>query len=240
MTWVSMKWPELGEVDDVVEARPDLLARQPQHRAVEVDVVPPGELGLEAGAELEQRRERAADERPGRWSAAGSPADALEQRRLARAVPADDARRSHPGLDGEGDVVERRKVRVIRPPRVDQAVLERAVPLVKSRKFLRRSDLDGRHHSSELLCEVASSSAEQATPRRGRARSPTMRRAVRAARRSRYSHVGSTGSVFGGSACRWSRPEMWDYRTRWNVSHDRGDRVEEVQPSPSRWGASSS
>ena len=46
---------EAGEVDDVVEARVELLLRHAEDRAVEVDVLAPGELGVEAGAELEQR-----------------------------------------------------------------------------------------------------------------------------------------------------------------------------------------
>ena len=86
---------ELGELDDLVEALADLPARQPEQRAVQVDVVPAGELGLEARAELQHRRELAADDdlAGGRLQDAG---DALEQRRLARAVPAEDARRSSP------------------------------------------------------------------------------------------------------------------------------------------------
>ena len=50
---------EAGEVDDVVEACVELLLRQAEDRAVEVDVLPARQLGVEAGAELEQRRDLA-------------------------------------------------------------------------------------------------------------------------------------------------------------------------------------
>ncbi len=46
---------EAGEVDDVVEARVELLLRHAEDRAVEVDVLTPRELGMEAGSELEER-----------------------------------------------------------------------------------------------------------------------------------------------------------------------------------------
>ena len=50
---------EPGELDDVVDDRVDLASRQPEDRAVEVDVLAAGQLGVEAGAELEQRRDAA-------------------------------------------------------------------------------------------------------------------------------------------------------------------------------------
>ena len=48
---------EPGELDDVVEAGGDLLLRQPEDGAVEEDVLAAAELGMEAGAELEQGRD---------------------------------------------------------------------------------------------------------------------------------------------------------------------------------------
>ncbi len=39
----------------------DLAAREPEDRAVEADVLPAGELGVEAGAELDERGEPAVD-----------------------------------------------------------------------------------------------------------------------------------------------------------------------------------
>ena len=47
---------ELGEADDVVEVLLDLLAGDAEERGVDVDVLAAGEVGVEAGAELEQRR----------------------------------------------------------------------------------------------------------------------------------------------------------------------------------------
>ena len=48
---------ELGERDDVVEDASVSPPRQPEERGVQVDVLAPGQLGVEAGAELEQRGE---------------------------------------------------------------------------------------------------------------------------------------------------------------------------------------
>ena len=82
--------------------------RQPEDRRVHEDVLAAGQLGVEAGAELEQRGHPAAraDLALGRLQDAG---DALQQRRLARAVVAEqpDGRAL---LDVEVDVVERREV----------------------------------------------------------------------------------------------------------------------------------
>ena len=123
--------------------------REAEHRAVEVDVVAPGELGLEPRAELEQRGERAA-----KTDLAGrrlqDAADALEQRRLARAVVADDAH----GLalaDGEVDVVERGEEFGRARARVQQALLQRLVSLVVDLEVLGDVlDLDdGDHYSSD-------------------------------------------------------------------------------------------
>ena len=80
---------ELGERHDLVEDARRVLLRQTEDRRVHEDVLAAGELGVEAGAELEQRGQPA----PGddlalvRLQDAG---DALEQRRLAGAVVAED------------------------------------------------------------------------------------------------------------------------------------------------------
>ena len=51
-----MKSLELGEGDDVVEAAVDArVCDMPRIDAVEVDVLAAGEIGVEAGAQLEQR-----------------------------------------------------------------------------------------------------------------------------------------------------------------------------------------
>ena len=57
---------DLGEGDDLVELARDLRPAHAEDRAVEVDVLAPGQLGVEAGADLEQRADPAADRRRGR------------------------------------------------------------------------------------------------------------------------------------------------------------------------------
>ena len=52
---------QLGEVDDLVEALLDLALGQAEHDAVDEDVLAAGDLGMEAGAELDQRGDAAVD-----------------------------------------------------------------------------------------------------------------------------------------------------------------------------------
>ena len=97
---------EAGELDDRVVAAVDLAPREPEDGAVDVDVLAAGDLGVEAGAELDQRGDAAVHHHPpgGRAQDAG---DELQQRPLPRAVAADDAE----GLaapDLEAHVLERR------------------------------------------------------------------------------------------------------------------------------------
>ena len=96
---------ELGEGDDVVDPRLELLARHAVDRPAQEDVLDRGVLGVEARADLEQRGDAAARPRscPVGLEDAG---EQLEQRRLAGAVAADDADRLA-GRDVERDVVER-------------------------------------------------------------------------------------------------------------------------------------
>ena len=78
------------ELDDVVEPLLDLATLHPEDRAVQVDVLAAGELLVEAGSDLEQAPDAAAD----LGAALGrerDPREDLEQRRLARAVASDDA-----------------------------------------------------------------------------------------------------------------------------------------------------
>ncbi len=87
-----------GEVDDLVELGVDLPPGHAQDGAVEVDVVAPGELGVEAGADLEHGGDAAV---AGDGAGVGheDPRQALEQGGLARAVVA------HEGEGGAlGDV----------------------------------------------------------------------------------------------------------------------------------------
>ena len=52
---------QLGELDDLVEAPGDLPLGQAEHDAVDEDVLAAGDLRVEAGAELDQRRDPAVD-----------------------------------------------------------------------------------------------------------------------------------------------------------------------------------
>ena len=74
------------------KTRSTSLRGHPVEAGVDVDVLAAGEVGMEAGAELEQRGQPAAHAHlaGGRREDAG---DALEQRRLARPVVAEDADR---------------------------------------------------------------------------------------------------------------------------------------------------
>jgi hypothetical protein len=94
----------LRERDDLVELRLDLAPPHPEDGAVQVDVVAAGELGVEAGADLEQRADGAADPSLARGRD-GDAREDLEQRRLARAVVADDADRLPP-VDPERHVAK--------------------------------------------------------------------------------------------------------------------------------------
>ena len=80
---------QLGEVEHRVEPAPRLAPAQAHHHAVEHDVLARGQLGVEADAELDERRQP-----PGHADAPGVGAvDArhdLQQRALARAVAPDD------------------------------------------------------------------------------------------------------------------------------------------------------
>ena len=63
---------DAGELDDVVEALLDLLALHAEDRAVEIDVLAPGELLVEARADLEQAADATADLGPALRSGARS------------------------------------------------------------------------------------------------------------------------------------------------------------------------
>ena len=80
-------------------------AREALQRAVQLDVLAPGEVGMEPRAELEQRADPAGGRDPslGRLD---DPGDQPEQRRLAGAVPPDEPH-GLAGGDAERDVAER-------------------------------------------------------------------------------------------------------------------------------------
>ena len=96
---------ELGERDDRVQALLDLLLDEAVQRAVEEDVLAPGEVAPEAGAELELRDDLAAA-----GDAAGvqrhDPRQHAQRRGLARAVAPDHAD-GLARLDAQRDVAQR-------------------------------------------------------------------------------------------------------------------------------------
>ena len=109
--------PEVGKVDDLVEARLHFASRQAQDDAVEKDVLAAGELRVEAGPEVDQRSQAAF----GPHVTAGRSGDACQQfedGRLARAVVADQpdglARRQP-----QADVAQRPQL-IFRPPPPEQ------------------------------------------------------------------------------------------------------------------------
>jgi hypothetical protein len=80
---------QAGEGDDLVLAPARLRAAEPEHHAVEADVVARGEVHVEAHAELDERRQAPVDPRLARVGLVDA-RQALQQRRLARPVAADD------------------------------------------------------------------------------------------------------------------------------------------------------
>src|SRR5919106_3487306 len=115
---------ELGEGDDLVEALADVRAAQALDRAVQVNVLATGEVGVEAGAELEQRSDPAlgADAARRRLD---DPRDDPKQGRLPRAVPADEADRLA-ARDVHRDVAERPDVGRLAAASLNEEVLERS------------------------------------------------------------------------------------------------------------------
>src|SRR5262249_4419567 len=95
---------DVGELDDLVEAALDLAPFHVEDRAVEEDVLPPGELGVEAGADLEQRSNPATQLHLA-LRRRGDPGEDLEQGALAGSVVADHAQRL-PAMDLEVDVAK--------------------------------------------------------------------------------------------------------------------------------------
>jgi len=94
-----------GEVHDLVELAGHLLAGHPQDGAVEIDVLAPGQFGMEPGPDFEQAGDASLDPDP----AAGGRGDAreyLEQGAFPCAVAPDDAQ-YFSLLDGERDILQR-------------------------------------------------------------------------------------------------------------------------------------
>jgi hypothetical protein len=99
------EFPDTGEFDDLVELRLNLTPLHSEDGAVEEDVLAAGQLGIEAGAYLEQAADAAADDRAS-LGRRRDPRQHLQERRLAGAVRADHA--EHLALvDLEADVPQR-------------------------------------------------------------------------------------------------------------------------------------
>ena len=92
---------DLGEVDDLVPLAVDRGLLQAEDGAVEVDVLPPGQFRMEAGADLQQ-----AADAPAVLDLAGSgggdAGEDLEQVALAGAVAADSVTTIPPQAGGQG------------------------------------------------------------------------------------------------------------------------------------------
>ena len=170
---------KLGEGHDGVEPALDLLARKPQQRRVQEDVVPAAQLGLEAGAQLEQGRQPAPhlDGAGGRLEDAG---DALEQGGLARAVVAQEPHRLALA-DLHVDVTQGPEVLMGDAPQVDEPLLERRVLLVVQAEALGdlrhldgdRGGGDG-HRAQSSSAKLPSTLANTATAPRKRSTDPPM------------------------------------------------------------------
>ena len=138
---------ELGERDDVVVDAVGVLARQAQERGVQVDVLATGELGVEPGAQLEQRRDPPALADRRRRSAAGC-------RRCTSAAWSCPSRCAR---SARATSPPRRRTRCRGAPRSPRprmrpeqhALLERARPLAEEAEDLRDVlDLERGGHSS--------------------------------------------------------------------------------------------
>ena len=95
----------LGKSHDLVKLAADLGLRHAEDGAIEEDVLPTGQFGMEAGANLQQARHAAAEPDPA-FGGLGDSRQDLEQRRLASAVAADDPHHIPP-RDFEIDSLQR-------------------------------------------------------------------------------------------------------------------------------------
>ena len=112
LTGVSMNCSTPANSTISSNLRCDLPPLHPEHGAVEEDVLAAGELGVEAGPDLEQAARRDRGSRRARSVGVRDAREDLEQRRLPRAVPPDDA--EHLAFaELEGDVLQRPDLLVV-------------------------------------------------------------------------------------------------------------------------------
>ncbi|MNP08554.1 hypothetical protein D3C76_1006280 [compost metagenome] len=154
---------DLGELLDVRHHRLDLFQLQPQQLAGHEDVLPPGELRVEAHAQFEQSRDLAFDP-DATGGRLGGPGDHLQQGALAGAVDPDYADRL-PRADLEihalQDPVQRMPRSRERPQPLAQARPAGRVLLVGLAQAL---DADRSHQSSSTISpERPRNSARPAT-----------------------------------------------------------------------------
>src|SRR5690606_30796593 len=163
----------------VVEYPVNLAGREREDRAVEVDVLATGEVGMEAGAQLEQRGDppTGAHHPRARAQRAGH---TLEQGGLARAVVPEQA----DGLaleDRERHVVEGEEL--LGPaPAPDEALLQRPGAVVAQLEALGDPvdlDGDGAHYSSSPKSASSRPNSHSAPRSSSSAKSPTMPRRPR-------------------------------------------------------------
>jgi len=119
---------QFGEVDHGVEPARRLLPREAHHHPVQLHVLARGQLHVEADAELDEGGQGARHPHP---PAVGpvDPGKDLQQRRLARAVAADDAEELALA-DVEGDPVERLQLADVAPDRRVEGPLFQRVDLL--------------------------------------------------------------------------------------------------------------
>src|SRR5829696_381459 len=106
---------DLCKGDDLVKLGSRFRALHAKHRAVEIYVLPPGQLRVESGAHLEQRT-NASPQTNLAYSRGGDSGKNLQQRALTRPVVTDDSK----GLalpDLEADVAQRPELRWLCPRR---------------------------------------------------------------------------------------------------------------------------
>ena len=96
---------DLGEINNLVEFAGDLGALHAEDGAIQEDILAPGQFGMEAGADLEQRTDAAVDPDLA-FGGFGDARQDLEQGALACAVAPDDAQHLSL-LHIEGNIVER-------------------------------------------------------------------------------------------------------------------------------------
>ena len=130
---------DFGEGRNILVALVDLARREPQNRAVQVDVVPAAEFGVKSSAEFQQRRDAAMDIHRARGGMK-DPRNHLQERTLAGAVLPDDAE----GLAAfhlKTDIVKRPEILValqtIQRQQLLEAVARRVVDRVTFRNTLK-------------------------------------------------------------------------------------------------------